>query len=109
MSAAVAEPSAAAAAVPGRRRGVRPELLLAGLAFFASGASGLVYQVAWQRILALHSGVGIYSIAMIVGAFMAGLGVGSHFGGPVQPARGPPAARCACSPSSRSASAPSGP
>src|SRR5688572_15009904 len=60
---------------------VRPELLLAGLAFFASGASGLVYQVAWQRILALHSGVGIYSIAMIVGAFMAGLGVGSHVGG----------------------------
>ena len=35
----------------------------------------------WQRILALHSGVGIYSIAMIVGAFMAGLGVGSHVGG----------------------------
>ena len=60
---------------------MRPELVLAGLAFFVSGASGLVYQVAWQRILALHSGVGIYSIAMIVGAFMAGLGVGSHVGG----------------------------
>jgi predicted membrane-bound spermidine synthase len=59
----------------------RPALLLAGLAFFVSGASGLVYQVTWQRILALHSGVGIYSIAMIVGAFMAGLGVGSHYGG----------------------------
>ena len=60
---------------------MRPELVLAGLAFLVSGASGLVYQVAWQRILALHSGVGIYSIAMIVGAFMAGLGVGSHVGG----------------------------
>ncbi len=60
---------------------MRPELVLAGLAFFVSGASGLVYQVTWQRILALHSGVGIYSIAMIVGAFMAGLGVGSHYGG----------------------------
>lgn len=80
MSAAVAEPMTVATA-PRARRGVRPELLLAGLAFFVSGASGLVYQVAWQRILALHSGVGIYSIAMIVGAFMAGLGVGSHFGG----------------------------
>ena len=49
--------------------------------FFVSGASALVYQVAWQRILALHSGVGIYSIAMIVAAFMAGLGVGSRAGG----------------------------
>src|SRR3954467_4360039 len=52
-----------------------------GAIFFLSGASALVYQVAWQRILALHSGVGIYSIAMIVAAFMAGLGLGSRWGG----------------------------
>jgi spermidine synthase len=64
----------------GRAPGAAP-LLLAGLAFLASGAAGLVYQVAWQRILALMSGVGIYSIAMIVAAFMAGLGAGSHVGG----------------------------
>ena len=56
-------------------------LLVLGVAFFCSGASALVYQVSWQRILALQSGVGIYSIAMIVGAFMAGLGAGSHLGG----------------------------
>lgn len=56
-------------------------LLAVGAAFFVSGISALVYQIAWQRILALHSGVGIYSIAMIVGAFMAGLGAGSHLGG----------------------------
>ena len=56
-------------------------LVLAAAAFLVSGASGLVYQVAWQRILALMSGVGIYSIAMIVAAFMAGLGAGSHLGG----------------------------
>ena len=49
--------------------------------FALSGAAALVYQVAWQRILALHSGVGLYSVAMIVAAFMAGLGVGSHLGG----------------------------
>jgi spermidine synthase len=54
---------------------------VAGLAFFVSGASALVYQVAWQRILALQTGVGITSIAMIVAAFMAGLGAGSHLGG----------------------------
>jgi predicted membrane-bound spermidine synthase len=59
----------------------RGEAALAGAAFFLSGAAGLVYQVSWQRILALHSGVGIYSIAMIVAAFMAGLGVGSALGG----------------------------
>lgn len=56
-------------------------LLPAGVAFFMSGASALVYQVAWQRILALHSGVGLYSVAMIVAAFMVGLGLGSHWGG----------------------------
>ena len=56
-------------------------LVPAGVAFFMSGASALVYQVAWQRILALHSGVGLYSVAMIVAAFMMGLGLGSHWGG----------------------------
>jgi len=56
-------------------------LLAVGAAFFVSGIAALVYQIAWQRILALHSGVGIYSIAMIVGAFMAGLGAGSFLGG----------------------------
>ena len=62
------------------------------LAFFASGAAGLVYQVAWQRILALHSGVGTYSVAMIVAAFMAGLGLGSHLGGMLSLRVGPRAA-----------------
>jgi predicted membrane-bound spermidine synthase len=65
---------------PRAARGAAP-LLLAAAAFLVSGAAGLVYQVAWQRILALMSGVGIYSIAMIVAAFMAGLGAGSHLGG----------------------------
>jgi hypothetical protein len=56
-------------------------LLAAAGAFFASGAAALVYQVAWQRILALETGVGIYSIALIVAAFLAGLGVGSEVAG----------------------------
>ena len=58
-----------------------PAVALAGLLFFLSGAAALVYQVAWQRLLALHSGAGLYSVAMIVAAFMAGLGIGSHVGG----------------------------
>src|SRR6188768_431725 len=56
-------------------------LAVAVAAFFLSGAAGLVYQVAWQRILALETGVGIYSIALIVAAFLAGLGVGSEMAG----------------------------
>ena len=56
-------------------------LALVGLLFFVSGISALIYQVSWQRILALHSGVGIYSVAMIVATFMAGLGIGSFAGG----------------------------
>jgi len=58
-----------------------PRVVLAGLLFLLSGAAALVYQVAWQRLLALHSGVGLYSVTLIVSAFMAGLGIGSHVGG----------------------------
>ncbi len=50
-------------------------------AFFCSGAAALVYQVAWQRILSFQTGVGVHSIALIVAAFMAGLGIGSEAGG----------------------------
>ncbi len=56
---------------------------VAALLFVLSGVSALVYQVTWQRILALHSGVGLYSVSMIVAAFLAGLGLGSHVGGVV--------------------------
>ena len=56
-------------------------MVAAAVAFFASGAAALVYQVAWQRILALETGVGIYSIALIVASFLAGLGVGSELAG----------------------------
>ena len=55
--------------------------LLVGAIFCVSGAPALIYQVAWQRILALHTGVGVYSVATIVTAFMAGLCLGSHVGG----------------------------
>ena len=79
-------------------------LLVAGLAFFASGASALVYQVAWQRILALHTGVGITSIAVIVASFMAGIGLGSHLGGVLSHAAQPAAGAADLRRSSRSAS-----
>jgi MFS family permease len=66
--------------------------VLVGLAFWLSGAAALVYQVVWQRILAFHTGVGITSVALIVSAFMAGLGIGSHVGGALSARVGPRAA-----------------
>jgi len=59
----------------------RLSLLLVGFAFLLSGAAALVYQVSWQRILALGSGASIHSMALIVASFMAGLGLGSEAGG----------------------------
>lgn len=49
--------------------------------FFVSGFAALLYQVIWQRILAIFSGADVYSITIIVAAFMAGLGIGSLAGG----------------------------
>ena len=49
--------------------------------FFVSGFSALVYQITWQRLLALFSGLGHYTITVIVTAFMAGLGIGSYLSG----------------------------
>jgi spermidine synthase len=56
-------------------------MVLLGIAFFLSGAAALVYQVVWQRILTLHTGIGVVSVSLIVASFMAGLGLGSHVGG----------------------------
>jgi spermidine synthase len=47
------------------------------LIFFASGAAGLVYQVLWLRLTGLVFGNTSYSIAIVLGAFMAGLALGN--------------------------------
>src|SRR5436309_14714940 len=49
--------------------------------FFASGFAALLYQVIWQRLLVFFSGSDVYSVSLIVTAFMAGLGVGNFAGG----------------------------
>lgn len=51
------------------------------LVFLLSGASGLIYQVAWVRQLSLTFGVTIYAVSTVVAAFMAGLALGSMIGG----------------------------
>jgi spermidine synthase len=58
-------------------------IVLGSLAFFLSGFAALIYQVVWQRMLVLPIGADVYSTTVIVGAFMAGLGVGSLAGGHV--------------------------
>ena len=49
--------------------------------FFTSGVAALLYQVIWQRLLALFSGADLYSVTIIVAAFMGGMGVGHLVGG----------------------------
>src|SRR6516165_2322345 len=52
-------------------------LLFLFLLFFVSGFSALVYQTAWQRMLGLFGGSDSISAAIVVGAFLLGLGLGS--------------------------------
>jgi spermidine synthase len=55
-------------------------LLLCAL-FFCSGMPALTYQIVWQRVLFSIYGVNAQSVAVIVSAFMLGLGLGSLVGG----------------------------
>ncbi len=47
------------------------------VAFFLSGTGALIYQVIWQRMLGLFAGADSTSAALVVGAFLLGLGLGS--------------------------------
>lgn len=49
--------------------------------FFLSGCAALIYQLIWQRVLTFFTGADLYSVTLIVAAFMAGLGFGSLAGG----------------------------
>src|ERR1700746_976735 len=57
------------------------EGLLLSVLFFCSGMPALIYQVVWQRVLFSIYGVNAESVAVIVSAFMLGLGLGSLLGG----------------------------
>jgi spermidine synthase len=46
------------------------------LSFFASGATALGYEVLWERSLRLSFGISTYSVAIVAGAFMAGMSFG---------------------------------
>src|ERR1700691_1105098 len=55
-------------------------LLLSGL-FLCSGMPALIYQIVWQRALFAIYGINAESVAVVVSAFMLGLGLGNLAGG----------------------------
>jgi spermidine synthase len=56
-------------------------LLFLSVLFFLSGTSALIYQVLWLRLLGLVFGVTVYAASTVWAVFMAGLALGSFFGG----------------------------
>lgn len=67
----------------GKHRPSRRLLALLLLLFFLSGASGLIYQIAWLKYLNLAFGVTLYAVSTVLAGFMAGLALGSFAGGRV--------------------------
>lgn len=55
----------------------RALLLLLTLSLVLTGASGLIYQVVWFRILGLTFGVTVQATSAVLAAFMTGLALGS--------------------------------
>ncbi len=53
---------------------IRPFLFIA---FFISGANGLIFEIIFRRLLHLSLGVTHYSVGIVLTVFMAGLGIGS--------------------------------
>ncbi|GEM_PF-310027 len=60
----------------------RSSLIIATI-FFLSGFSSLLFEMAWQRLLTLHYGVGSLTATMIVSVYMVGLGFGALLGGKI--------------------------
>jgi len=64
-----------------------PAITLAvGACFFATGAAGLIYEIAWNRMLALAMGNTSYALATLLTVFMGGLALGAWIGGKRAPA-----------------------
>ena len=59
----------------------RREVALLAALFFCSGMPALIYQIVWERALFVIYGVNAESVAVIVSAFMLGLGCGALLGG----------------------------
>lgn len=82
-------PAAAPASPPRRASGAAPEpgtlrrrVVLA--AFALSGALAMIYELGWTRRLATLLGSSVYSFALLLATFLAGLGLGSLLVAPLQ-------------------------
>lgn len=62
------------------------------VAFFASGFAALLYQVVWQRMLGIFAGSDAVTAALVVGAFLLGIGLGSLAASVIADRLGPRAA-----------------
>jgi spermidine synthase len=59
----------------------RPTIVLAGLCFIFSGATGLIYEILWARMLGLVFGGTTLAVSTVLAAFMGGLALGSALAG----------------------------
>ena len=60
-------------------------LPLLAVLFFLSGASALIYQMLWLRLLGLVFGVTVHAATTVFASFMAGLAIGSYGAGRIAP------------------------
>ena len=58
-----------------------PIILLIGVCFILSGATGLIYEVLWMRMLGLVFGATTLAVSTVLAAFMGGLALGSALAG----------------------------
>ena len=56
-------------------------IFVVGLCFIASGATGLIYEVLWARMLGLVFGATTLAVSTVLAAFMGGLALGSALAG----------------------------
>jgi spermidine synthase len=72
----VARPHTPAAALPAGPSATLPAW--AALCFFASGAAGLLYEIAWSKQLAYVLGSSLHAVATVTAAFLCGLAIGAR-------------------------------
>src|SRR2546430_17585331 len=59
----------------------RRSIKLVTLCFILSGATGLIYEVLWARMLGLVFGASMLAVSTVLAAFMGGLALGSGLAG----------------------------
>ena len=59
----------------------RSRFLIIYICFFASGATGLIYEILWARMLGLVFGATTFAVSAVLAAFMGGLALGSTIAG----------------------------